>query len=107
MYTGPSSTQPATHGKTRAPAARAWSRWAARGRRPRPPSSAQRVDGLVKAGTMAGGGGTRLAPVTPARPRPLVPVLNRPVLEHLIRLLARHGVTEAVLTRHYLTAQIE
>ncbi|MFO7318515.1 MAG: NDP-sugar synthase [Clostridia bacterium] len=61
----------------------------------------------MKAVIMAGGRGTRLAPLTSARPKPMVPVLNRPVLEHLIRLLARHGVTEAVLTTHYLTAQIE
>ena len=40
---------------------------------------------------MAGGRGTRLAPRTSAWPKPMVPVLNRPVLEHLIRLLAVTG----------------
>lgn len=56
---------------------------------------------------MAGGKGTRLWPLTAARPKPLVPVLNRPVVEHLIRLLARHGIDEAILTTHYLPGQLE
>lgn len=56
---------------------------------------------------MAGGKGTRLAPLTSGRPKPMVPILNRPVIEHLIRLLARHGITEVILTTHYLPKQIE
>ena len=56
---------------------------------------------------MAGGRGTRLAPLTAARPKPMVPILNRPVVEHLIRLLASHGVDEVILTTHYLPGQFE
>ena len=56
---------------------------------------------------MAGGKGTRLAPLTAGRPKPMVPVLNRPVVEHLIRLLARHGICEIMLTTHYLPQQIQ
>lgn len=60
----------------------------------------------MKAVIMAGGRGTRLLPLTSGRPKPMVPILNRPVLEHLIRLAARHGVTEVIVTTHYRSRQI-
>lgn len=56
---------------------------------------------------MAGGLGTRLRPLTCDRPKPLVPVANRPLLEHLVRLLKRHGFEEIYLTTHYLPGHIE
>lgn len=56
---------------------------------------------------MAGGLGTRLRPLTCDRPKPLVPVANRPLLEHLVRLLKRHGFKEIYLTTHYLPDRIE
>lgn len=56
---------------------------------------------------MAGGQGTRLRPLTCDRPKPLVPVANRPVLEHLVRLLKKHGFDEIYLTTHYLPDRIE
>ena len=46
---------------------------------------------------LVGGGGTRLRPLTYALPKPLVPVLNRPLLTHIIANLARHGVRRVVL----------
>ena len=39
---------------------------------------------------MAGGEGTRLRPMTANQPKPLLPVANRPIMEHVLRLL-RHG----------------
>jgi mannose-1-phosphate guanylyltransferase/mannose-1-phosphate guanylyltransferase/phosphomannomutase len=50
---------------------------------------------------MAAGLGTRLAPLTDYLPKPLVPVANRPVLEHLLRRLARHGVREVAVNLHH------
>ncbi len=43
---------------------------------------------------MAGGFGTRLRPLTMNLPKPMVPMMNRPMMEHIVRLLARHGMTD-------------
>ncbi|PSP15978.1 MAG: mannose-1-phosphate guanylyltransferase [Cyanobacteria bacterium QS_8_64_29] len=56
----------------------------------------------MRAVLMAGGSGTRLRPLTCDLPKPMVPVLNRPIAEHIIRLLKRHGVEEIVATLHYI-----
>ncbi|MFQ5708347.1 MAG: sugar phosphate nucleotidyltransferase [bacterium] len=56
----------------------------------------------MKAVIMAGGLGTRLRPLTCNVPKPMVPVLNRPILEHTILLLKKHGITEIVLLLFYL-----
>ena len=45
---------------------------------------------------MAGGFGTRLKPLTINRPKPMVPVANRPIMEHIVELLKRHGVTDLI-----------
>ena len=45
----------------------------------------------MKAVVMAGGEGTRLRPMTASMPKPLLPVVNRPIMEHVLRLLRRHG----------------
>ncbi len=50
---------------------------------------------------LAAGLGTRLRPVTYAMPKPMVPVCNRPVMEHIVRLAARHGFTELVANLHW------
>ena len=50
---------------------------------------------------MAAGLGTRLYPLTGLTSKPMVPILNRPVMEHLLRLLRRHGVTEIAANLHY------
>jgi mannose-1-phosphate guanylyltransferase len=46
---------------------------------------------------LVGGGGTRLRPLTYAVPKPLIPVLNKPLISHLIANLQRHGVQHVVL----------
>jgi mannose-1-phosphate guanylyltransferase/phosphomannomutase len=61
----------------------------------------------MKAVVMAGGEGTRLRPLTSHRPKPLVPVLNKPIMEHIILLLKEHGITDIVVTLHYLADEIE
>ncbi|MCL4544576.1 MAG: sugar phosphate nucleotidyltransferase [Chloroflexi bacterium] len=56
---------------------------------------------------MAGGEGSRLRPLTLNRPKPMVPILNIPVMEHIINLLKRHNITDIVVTVHYLASVIE
>lgn len=46
---------------------------------------------------LVGGFGTRLRPLTLTTPKPLLPILHKPMLEHLLGSLARAGVTDAVL----------
>jgi len=56
----------------------------------------------MRAVLMAGGSGTRLRPLTCDLPKPMVPILNRPIAEHIINLLKRHKITEVIATLHYL-----
>ena len=60
----------------------------------------------MKAVILAGGRGERLRPITDTRPKPLVPILARPVMDYCLALLAHHGVDEAAVTTHYLAHQI-
>src|ERR1700761_253075 len=55
---------------------------------------------------MAGGEGTRLRPMTANQPKPLLPVANRPIMEHVLRLLRRHGFTATVVTVQFLAALV-
>lgn len=50
---------------------------------------------------LVGGRGTRLRPLTFFRPKPLVPLVNRPFLEYQLDLLRRHGVDEVILCVNY------
>jgi len=60
----------------------------------------------VKAVVMAGGEGTRLRPMTANQPKPLLPVANRPIMEHVLRLLKRHGFDETIVTVQFLAALV-
>jgi mannose-1-phosphate guanylyltransferase len=51
---------------------------------------------------LVGGSGTRLRPLTETLPKPMVPIANRPFLEHQIEHLRRHGVTRVILSCGYL-----
>jgi mannose-1-phosphate guanylyltransferase len=55
----------------------------------------------MRAMVLAAGLGTRLRPITFDMPKPMVPVLNRPVMEHILRLLARHGFEETIANLHW------
>jgi mannose-1-phosphate guanylyltransferase/mannose-1-phosphate guanylyltransferase/phosphomannomutase len=55
----------------------------------------------MKAMVLAAGLGTRLRPITYSVPKPMVPVLNRPVMEHILLLLKRHGFTEVIANLHW------
>src|SRR5437667_29600 len=61
----------------------------------------------MKAVVMAGGEGSRLRPLTVKRPKPMVPIVGKPVIEHILNLLKRHGITEVVVTVQYLASNIE
>jgi mannose-1-phosphate guanylyltransferase len=56
---------------------------------------------------LAAGLGTRLRPLTYEVPKPLVPVVGTPVMEHIVRLLARHGFDDVVCNTHYFPDQIQ
>ncbi len=55
---------------------------------------------------MAGGEGTRLRPMTANQPKPLLPVVNKPIMEHVLRLLKRHGFAETVVTVQFLASLV-
>jgi len=55
---------------------------------------------------MAGGEGTRLRPMTANQPKPMLPVANRPIMEHVLRLLKRHGFDETIVTVQFLAAMV-
>lgn len=61
----------------------------------------------MKAVVMAGGEGTRLRPMTSSMPKPLLPVVNRPIMEHVLRLLKRHGLNETVVTVQFLASLVK
>jgi mannose-1-phosphate guanylyltransferase / phosphomannomutase len=61
----------------------------------------------MKAVVMAGGEGSRLRPLTLGRPKPMLTVVNRPLLGHILGLLKQHGITDVVMTLQYLPAQIQ
>ena len=61
----------------------------------------------MQAVILVGGEGTRLQPLTCNTPKAMVPILNRPFLEHLLRYLAKHGVTDVILAMGYLPDPIQ
>ncbi len=56
---------------------------------------------MAKAIILAAGQGTRVRPLTKDLPKPMVPILGKPVMEYLIEHLARHGVTEIIVSPRY------
>jgi mannose-1-phosphate guanylyltransferase/phosphomannomutase len=60
----------------------------------------------MKAVIMAGGEGTRLRPLTSNQPKPMMPLANRPMMEHIVRLLRDHGFDDIVVTVAFLANAI-
>ena len=60
----------------------------------------------IKAMVLAAGLGLRMRPLTETKPKPLIPVAGRPLLDHVLDRLADAGVTDAVVNVHYLPDQI-
>jgi len=61
----------------------------------------------MKAMVLAAGLGTRLKPLTYELPKPMVPVLDRPVMAHIVGALERQGFDEIVANVHYYPETIE
>src|SRR5271170_3352001 len=55
---------------------------------------------------MAGGEGTRLRPLTSNQPKPMLPMANRPMMEHVVGLLRQHGMTDVVVTVAFMANAI-
>src|SRR5215470_16838925 len=60
----------------------------------------------MKAVILAGGEGTRLRPLTSNQPKPMMPIANAPMMEHIVRLLAEHGFDDIVVTVAFLANHI-
>jgi mannose-1-phosphate guanylyltransferase / phosphomannomutase len=56
----------------------------------------------MKAVVMAGGEGTRLRPLTSNQPKPMVPIVGKPCMEHIIELLKQHGFEDVIVTVAFL-----
>src|SRR3990167_8143479 len=61
----------------------------------------------MKAVLMAGGSGTRLRPLTCDLPKPMVPIVNKPIIEHIIDLLKKHSYDDIYVTLYYLPHLIQ
>jgi len=60
----------------------------------------------MKAVIMAGGEGTRLRPLTSNQPKPMLPMANRPMMEHVVELLRTHGFDDIVVTVAFMANAI-
>src|SRR5258708_3328206 len=60
----------------------------------------------LKAVVMAGGEGTRLRPLTSNQPKPMVPIVGKPCMEHILELLRSHGFEDVVITVAFMPQAI-
>ena len=58
---------------------------------------------MTKGMILAAGVGSRLEPISHFMPKPLVPVLNKPVISHILSVLKRHGISQIISNTHYLS----
>ncbi len=61
----------------------------------------------MKAVIMAGGKGTRLRPLTSNQPKPMIPIANKPCMEHIVNLLKRHGFEDILVTVGFMPEAIQ
>lgn len=61
---------------------------------------------MMKGVIIAGGRGSRLRPLTNEIPKPMIPILDKPVMEYCIEHLKEHGITEIAVTVQYLSSKI-
>ncbi len=60
----------------------------------------------MKAVVMAGGEGTRLRPLTSNQPKPMVPIVGKPCMEHIVELLREHGFDDVIVTLAFMPQAI-
>src|SRR5438477_1798616 len=60
----------------------------------------------MKAVVMAGGEGTRLRPLTSNQAKPMVPIVGKPCMEHILELLRAHGLDDVIVTVAFLPQAI-
>jgi mannose-1-phosphate guanylyltransferase/phosphomannomutase len=60
----------------------------------------------MRAVVMAGGQGTRLRPLTSNQPKPMLPIVGRPMMQHILRLAHNHGFNDIVATVHFLASVV-
>lgn len=60
----------------------------------------------MRAMVLAAGVGSRLEPLTNQVPKPMVPIANRPVMQHILALTRKHGITEVISNLHYQADKI-
>jgi len=70
------------------------------------PRRSDRASDAMKAVIMAGGEGTRLRPLTSNQPKPMMHLANRPMMEHIVQLLQRHGFDDIVVTVAFMANNI-
>ena len=56
----------------------------------------------MKAMILAAGVGSRLDPLTRNIPKPMVPIVNKPVMEHIVTMLAKNGIKDIMVNLYYL-----
>ncbi len=61
----------------------------------------------MKAVVMAGGFGTRIQPLTASRPKPMLPIINRPMMEHTMMTLKDLGITEFIILLYFKPEMIQ
>ena len=61
----------------------------------------------MKAVILAAGLGTRIRPLSESTPKPMIPIINKPVMEFLVDLLRQHGFTQIIMSTSYLAQDIE
>lgn len=62
---------------------------------------------VKQAMVLAAGLGKRLRPLTLTTPKPLLPIVGKPIIAHVLDRLRRHGVSRVVVNTHYLADQLE
>ncbi|MGZ7047708.1 MAG: DUF4954 family protein [Methanobacterium sp.] len=56
---------------------------------------------------MAGGKGTRLRPLTLIRPKPMIPLVNKPIIQYTVDRLKRFGLKDIIMTLNYMSTNIK
>ena len=61
---------------------------------------------IIRTIMMAGGKGTRLRPLTLVRPKPMIPLVNKPIIEYTVNKLKKSGFNDILITFYYMSTNI-